>query len=186
MPDIDIDFADREKALKLFKNVPASRVDDGKLVRHNTGVYMHEAPIDPVNNVCAVPYDKAEDNGMFKLDFLNVSLYKDIRDPEHLDSLMKEPLWELLEYQEFSDQLFHVGGHSTLLKEMKPKTVEQLAACLAMIRPAKRHLVGKPWDMVMKEVWTKPSDGSYYFKKSHAIAYAVAVVVNMNLLCEKL
>jgi DNA polymerase III alpha subunit len=69
---------------------------------------------------------------------------------------------------------------------MKPTTVEQLAAVLAMIRPAKRYLIGKEWTTVMNEVWTKPKDGSYYFKKSHAIAYAVAVVVHMNLICEQL
>ena len=34
----------------------------------------------------------------------------------------------------------------------------------------------------MKEVWVKPTDGSYFFKKSHAIAYAQAVVVQMNLI----
>ena len=36
----------------------------------------------------------------------------------------------------------------------------------------------------MEQVWIKPSDGEYYFKKAHAIAYAVSVVVHMNLLCE--
>jgi len=35
-------------------------------------------------------------------------------------------------------------------------------------------------------VWVAPTDGSYYFKKAHAIAYAVRVVVHMNLLCEQL
>ena len=38
----------------------------------------------------------------------------------------------------------------------------------------------------MEHVWTKPTDGEYYFKKAHAVSYAVAVVVHMNLLCEKL
>ena len=38
----------------------------------------------------------------------------------------------------------------------------------------------------MKEVWVKPSDGSYYFKKAHAVAYAHAIVVHMNLICEQL
>ena len=120
-------------------------------------------------------------------DFLNVSIYTDIRDEAHLDHLMKkEPLWDLLTHKEFSDKLFHVAGHSTLLKTMKPQSIPQLAACLAMIRPAKRNLVGQPWDMVMKEVWKKPENGEYYFKKAHAMSYAMAVVVHMNLLCEEL
>jgi len=38
----------------------------------------------------------------------------------------------------------------------------------------------------MNEVWTKPSSDEYFFKKSHATAYAVAVVVQMNLICEQI
>ena len=34
----------------------------------------------------------------------------------------------------------------------------------------------------MKDVWVRPTDGSYLFKKSHAIAYAQAIVVQMNLI----
>jgi DNA polymerase III alpha subunit len=67
---------------------------------------------------------------------------------------------------------------------VQPKSIEQLAAVLAMIRPAKRHLIDKSWDEIMKEVWVKPTNGDYFFKKSHATAYAVAVVVQMNLICE--
>jgi len=64
--------------------------------------------------------------------------------------------------------------------------VEQLAAVLAMIRPAKRHLIGQDWTTIMEEVWTKPTNDEYYFKKAHAVSYAMAVVVHMNLLCEEL
>jgi hypothetical protein len=69
---------------------------------------------------------------------------------------------------------------------MKPKSVEQLAAILAVIRPAKRHLIGKLWADVLEEVWQKPEKEEYYFKKSHATAYAVAIVVQMNLICESI
>jgi DNA polymerase III alpha subunit len=187
MPDIDIDFFDREQALDLFKHVKASRVDDDKLVKHNTGIYLHEVPMNAVKGVCSVPYDVAEDRGYFKIDFLNVGIYKGVRDETHLVDLMnREPLWDLLEQDDFVNLLFHVNGHGSILREMKPATVEQLAAILAMIRPAKRHLIGKSWNEVMKEVWLKPNNNEYYFKKSHATAYAVAVVVQMNLICEQI
>jgi DNA polymerase III alpha subunit len=186
MPDIDIDFVDREKALGLFKHIRASRLDDGKLVKHNTGVYMHPVPLDAKTNLCAVPYNEAEDNGFFKLDFLNVNLYNGVKDETHLATLMtQEPLWELLEQDDFTDLLFHVNGHGDILRQTKPKSVEQLAAILAIIRPAKRYLLGESWDTIMKEVWQKPSGNEYYFKKSHATAYAVAIVVQMNLICEQ-
>ena len=187
MPDIDIDFKDREKALSLFKHVPAKRTEENKTNKHNTGVYMHEVPFDPINNLCSVEYKEAEEQGLFKIDFLNVNLYNDVRNEEHLNLLMnKEPLWELLTHKEFSDKLFHVAGHSTVLETMKPQSIEQLAAVLAMIRPAKRNLIGQPWDTVMKNIWTKPANNEYYFKKSHATAYAVGVVVHMNLIVEQL
>jgi DNA polymerase III alpha subunit len=185
MPDIDIDFVDREQALALFKHVRASREEDNHLVKHNTGVYLHEVPINAVTGLCAVPYETAEDRGYFKIDFLNVSIYKGVRDEAHLNQLMEtEPLWDLLEQTDFTDLLFHVSGHGNVLKTMKPKSIEQLAAVLAIIRPAKKNLLGKSWDEVLEQVWQKPTTDEYYFKKSHAIAYATAIVVQMNLICE--
>ena len=187
MPDIDIDFIDREEALKHFKHVRASRVDDNKLVKHNTGVYMHEVPLNAVENVCAIPYNEAEDVGLFKLDFLNVSLYKGIKNEQHLTQLMEtEPLWDLLEQDDFTNLLFHVNGHGQILRKLKPTSIPQLAAVLAMIRPAKRHLIDQTWPDIMTEVWKKPEGDEYFFKKSHATAYAVAVVVQMNLICEQI
>ena len=185
MPDIDIDFVDREQALGLFKHVRASREEDNHLVKHNTGVYLHEVPVNAVTGLCAVPYETAEDRGYFKIDFLNVSIYKGVRDEAHLNQLMEtEPLWDLLEQTDFTDLLFHVSGHGNVLKTMKPKSIEQLAAVLAIIRPAKKNLLGKSWDEVLEQVWQKPTTDEYYFKKSHAIAYATAIVVQMNLICE--
>ena len=187
MPDIDIDFIDREQALKLFKHTVASRNDSGKLVKHNTGVYMHEVPVDAVTSLCSVPYEQAEEQEFFKIDFLNVGLYNGVRHEEHLKQLMEtEPLWDLLVQDEFVDLLFHLNGHGAILRKTCPTSVEELAAVLAMIRPAKRNLIGKSWPEIMKEVWTKPETGDYYFKKSHATAYAVAIVVQMNLICESI
>ena len=187
MPDIDIDFTDRDSALKLFKHIGASRVENNRLVKHNTGIYMHEVPVNALTGLCAVPYDTAEQREYFKIDFLNVGLYKGIKDEDHLIYLMnQEPLWDLLLQDDFTSLLFHVNGHGSILKEMQPKNIEQLAAVLGMIRPAKRHLIGKDWTTVMTEVWTKPETDDYYFKKSHATAYAVAIVVQMNLICEQI
>lgn len=187
MPDIDIDFADRESALKLFKHNRASRYENNKLVKHNTGVYFQDVPIDPMLDLCSIDYDSADKQGYFKIDFLNVNLYKGIRDEAHLIELMnKEPLWDLLEQEDFVNLLFHINGHAGICQTMKPRTVEELAAVLAVIRPAKRHLLGQPMEDVLKQVWIKPEGNEYYFKKSHATAYAVAIAVQMNLICENL
>jgi len=185
MPDIDIDFADRTKALELFDHAIASRLDNGQVKAHNTGIYVTPIPKDPLTNLSTIEYKTAEDRGYFKIDFLNVGIYSSIQDEAHLVQLMEtEPLWDLLEQDDFSNLLFHVNGHGSILREMKPRSVEQLAAVLAMIRPAKRYLIGKDWTTVMNEVWTRPEGNEYFFKKAHAVSYAVAVVVHMNLVCD--
>ena len=184
MPDIDIDFADRNKVLNLIEHRVA-KLDNGK--KHNTGVYVTECPHNPVDNLATIDYKIAEDRGYFKLDFLNVSIYNDIVDEEHLQRLMNtEPQWQLLEHDDFVNLIFHISGHGDILRKTNPTNVEQLAAVLAMIRPAKRHLVNETWTTILENVWVAPTDGSYYFKKAHAISYAMACVVHMNLVCESI
>lgn len=183
--DIDIDFLHRDSALSLFTHVVASREENNKLVKHNSGVYLHTVPVNAPTGLCAIPYKEADKAGLFKIDFLNASLYNGVIDEAHLVRLMnKEPIWELLEQDDFIKLLFHVNGHGDILRQTQPKSIDQLAAVLAMIRPAKRYLVGKDWDTINKEVWVKPTDDSYFFKRSHSIAYAAAIVVQMNLICE--
>ena len=184
MPDIDIDFADRDNILSILKHRVA-KLDSGK--KHNTGVYATEIPHNPIDNLSTIEHKAADDRGYFKLDFLNVSIYKDVKNETHLKELMeKEPLWQLLEHKDFSDQVFHLNGHNELLQQLKPTSVTQLAATLAIIRPAKRHLANESWETILKEVWSKPTNGEYYFKKAHAVSYAMACVVHMNLICESL
>ena len=184
LPDIDIDFADRSIILHEIKHRVA-KLNTGK--KHNTGVYANEIPHNPIDNMSTIDHKTAEERGYFKLDFLNVSIYKEVNNEAHLTELMeRKPLWELLEHEDFSDKVFHLNGHSELLKQLKPNSVMQLAATLAIIRPAKRNLANKDWETIMKEVWMKPTDNSYFFKKAHAVSYATACVVHMNLLCEQL
>jgi DNA polymerase III alpha subunit len=188
MPDIDIDFADRTKVLDLIKHVPATIKDaNGTFKKHNTGVYCTAIPDNPLTGMANIDYKEAELRGYIKIDFLNVNVYKDLKDEAHLVKLMEtEPLWDLLEQDEFTNLLFHVNGHGSILRQMKPKSVTELAAVLAVIRPAKRYLIGKDWKEVLDEVWVKPVGDEYYFKKAHAVAYAMAIVVQMNLICESI
>jgi hypothetical protein len=185
MPDIDIDFADRNKILDIIKHVPATILDKGVSKKHNTGVYSSSIPVNPLTGTASLDYREAEKRGYFKIDFLNVNIYQGVKNEEHLVALLnQEPLWDLLEQDEFTNLLFHVNGHGAILRTMKPKSIEELAAVLAIIRPAKRYLIGKDWSLVKSEVWLKPENDEYYFKKAHAIAYAAAIVVQMNLICE--
>lgn len=183
--DVDIDFADRQKILSLIQHVPATIVDGENRSSHNTGVYATEIPTDPFTGRSALDYREAEQRGYIKLDFLNVGLYNQVQSEAHLLELMhRDPPWHRLYEPEFCAQLIHMGNHyDTLIKMPEAvNSIPRLAMFLAVIRPAKRHLVGRTWAEVARTVWEKPVDGSYYFKKSHSISYAHLVVINMNLL----
>ena len=187
MPDIDIDFANRASALEQFKYVTASINDNNTIKKHNTGIYCTSVPYNPLTNLSTIDYKDAEKRGYFKIDFLNVSVYDGVKNRAHLKQLTEtEPLWDLLEQDDFTNLLFHVNGHGYLMKQMKPRSIPELAMCLALIRPAKKHLIGKNWTEIGETIWVKPDNGDYYFKKSHAHSYAMLVVVHMNLICESL
>jgi hypothetical protein len=183
--DIDIDFADRQQVLDLLNVTPASIIRDGKLVKHNTGVYATDIPVDPFVGSASLDYQAAEDRGYMKLDFLNVHVYKNVPNEAKLVDLMREPDWTKLYDPAICAQLIHINNHlDTLLKMPEPvDSIPRLAMFLAVIRPAKRHLIGRTWKEVSATVWDKV-DGEYAFKAAHAIAYSQLVVVNLNLLCE--
>ncbi len=115
-PDVDIDFADREQLLKLIPHVPAMQIGVGnEMQKHKTGVYFHPVPVNPFTGWCDVDYQQAEHTGFFKVDLLNVGLYQQVKNKEHLEQLAaQEPLWDLLEQEEFTRLLFHVGNHSDI------------------------------------------------------------------------
>lgn len=186
--DIDIDVYDRDIILCGLDIAYATMEHGNKVVRHPSGVYFCDIPRNPYNRNATMTYDKAENNGYFKVDILNNTLYDGIEDELQLVRLMNtEPMWELLQHREFTDKLHQLNKHHQLLRRLRPKSVEQLAMILAIIRPAKSHLQHKTWAEIEAEVWEKDSDDdSYQFKKSHAISYAVSLVVQMNKITEEL
>ena len=182
--DIDIDFADRTQILELIQHIPARQIVDGQVRRHNSGVYVTDIPWDPVNQCAAIDYREAEQRGYFKLDFLNMSVYQGVRDQAHYDQLLATaPPWDKLQDPEFVERVVHIGNHYDLLQRM-PEPVDsitRMAMFLAVIRPGKRHLIGRTWQDVAATVWDTAADG-YIFKRSHAVAYAHLVTLHMNLL----
>jgi hypothetical protein len=152
---------------------------------HATGVYVTDIPYDPINDMANIDYVEAEKRGYFKLDLLNVHVYSQVRDELHLATLMREPNWDKLRKREFVEKLIHLSNHYQSLQRMPEpvNSIPRLSMFLALIRPAKKHLIGESWSEVAKTIWDKNTDG-YVFKKSHSLAYAHLVVVHMNLLEE--
>lgn len=183
--DIDIDTGNRDTLLKLIKHTPAAINRKGEWVKHNTGIYVTDIPTDPITRIATIDHQEAEDIGYIKLDILNQSVYEQVTSLAHLDKLLAiEPLWDMLDHKEFVEQVVHINNHYDTLKRMPEpvNSITRMAMFLAIIRPAKRHLIGKTWKEVATDIWTKPSDGSYFFKQSHAVSYAHLVAVHMNLL----
>lgn len=180
--DIDIDFADRDSALVGLMHVAATMEQKGQPARHPTGVYFQNVPIDPISGNASLDYEKSAECGYFKIDFLNNSIYAGVRDEEHLIELMQDPDWEMLEVPEIVSMLAHIHNSFGLVQMIMPKSVEDLAVVLALMRPGKRHLMGKPRAEIDAEIW-KASEG-FVFKRAHAIAYAMSIVVQLNLLIE--
>lgn len=184
--DIDIDSADREQILKLIQHVPASIKRNNQLVKHNTGVHVTKIPVDPLSGLSSVDYVTAEQLGYIKLDLLNVNVYEQVQNSKHLDQLLNtEPNWQRLNNRDFFEQVIHINNHYDTMKKMPEPvdSVPRMAMFLAIIRPAKRHLIGLPWKAVAETVWEKPSGDVYYFKKAHSVSYAHLVKIHMNLLC---
>jgi hypothetical protein len=185
--DIDIDVGNRDQALAVIKHTAASIIRDGKIARHNTGVYFTDIPVDPFTGRASIDYETAEERGYIKVDILNVGLYQQVKSEQHLHELMnQDPAWDKLYDPDFCSRLIHIGAHyDTLIKMSEAvNSIPRLAMFLAVIRPAKRHLIGRTWREVAETIWDRPADDSYYFKKAHAVGYAHLVAVNMNLLSQ--
>ena len=183
--DIDIDFASRDDALKLLTHTAAVINRNGNWAKHNTGVYFTDIPKNPLSGYASIDYEAAEKRGYVKLDFLNVHVYTLIKSQDHLDQLLAHtPYWNKIYDREFCEKVIHIGNHYDTLIKMPEKvnSIITLAMFLSIIRPSKRHLIGKSWTDVAKTIWLKPDDGTYYYKKSHAVAYAHLTAVHINLL----
>ena len=139
-----------------------------------------------VTGLAAIPFKEAEDQGYFKIDFLHLSLLDYFEDKQQMRALMKmEPDWSLLEDEEVVLKLFQVHRQHKLLSKLKPKSVQELADAIALIRPGKRQLLSaymKDREAVRPELYTKPDDGGMYYKKPHAVAYALTIVLQLHLI----
>lgn len=184
--DVDIDFASREEILSKIPHINASIEEDSSRP-HGSGVYFQRIPVNPFTNLASIDYKVAQELGFIKIDFLNLWVYKNFESREQLERMVeREPIWELLEHDEIIKQLIHIKDHAGLVKMYKPRSIDELAIVLALIRPSKRSLIGRSFKDLQEIIWKKPTDGSYYFKRSHGIAYALAIVSQLNLIVESI
>ncbi len=187
MPDIDIDMADRKKLISKLPVVQGFQYVNDKISTHPSAVYFQNIPVSPLTGLSAIDYKEAEELGYFKIDFLNQSVYSEVRDEDHLNTLLEtEPLWELLDDPFFVSNLPHIKNHFEVVDRIKPKCIDDMALVLALIRPAKRHLLYKSRREIEENIWIAEDNDQYFFKKSHSISYSYLIAIKMNLIVEQL
>lgn len=186
MTDVDFDTHPSFDPKKYFKNaVKASRVRDGELIPHPCGVYFQDIPKDPITGLSAIPYKDAEDVGYMKVDFLHLSILSYFESKREIRALINiEPDWSLLEEEDIVQKLFHIGKHYDLIIKVRPKSIIELSDCLALMRPGKKHLLGKYLkDRVQtRKILYQKTEGGYVFRHSHSIAYALNIVLQLHLI----
>ena len=185
--DVDIDFQTTFDPLGYFEEaVRASMVKDGELKKHPAGAYFQNIPKDKMTQLAAIPYQQAEELGYFKVDFLHLSILDEFENKKEIKVLLKtDPDWLLLQSPSVVSKLFQIHNHFDIVSKIKPQSVQELADCIALIRPAKRHLIDayiKDKSLIRQELYRKPEDGKYYFKRGHAIAYALNIVLQLHLI----
>ena len=185
--DVDIDFPTDFDPLDYFETgVRASMIKNGVISKHPAGVYLQNIAKDKITNLAAIPYQQAEELGYFKIDFLHLGVLDNFENKDQIRALLKaEPDWLLLQSPDSVSKLFQIHSHFDIVSKTKPQSVVELADTIALIRPAKRHLLDayiKAKDVVRPEIYRRPDDGKYYFKKSHAIAYALTIVLQLHLI----
>lgn len=185
--DIDIDVTTKINPADIFPNaVSASIVEKGELKKHNVGYYFQKVPIDPQTGLSAIPYKKALDFDYFKIDIIHLKLLDYFSSKKELNEyMMHEPDWGMLLDENVVKKLFHLSRSYSILKQIRPKNVLELADCLALIRPGKTTLINsytKDKNAVRRELYKKekPSD----LRKSHALPYAYLVIAQLNLIKE--
>lgn len=191
--DIDIDFKTSFDPTQITNRmVPASMVKNGELAQHPCGHYMQTVPVDDVTGLAAIPHKEAAQMGLFKIDCLHLSLLDPIQSKQEVRRLaFSPPDWSMLENPNVVSKLFQIHKHYIIVNRIQPKTVQQLADCIALIRPGKQHLIEsyinateEERENLRKQIYAKQSEG-YYYKKPHAISYALTIVMQLNLLKEQ-
>jgi len=187
LPDIDIDTAMDFLPEEVFPtSVHASRVLNGELVRHPCGIYFQNIPRDKITSLSAIPFREAEEIGYTKIDLLHLGVYDNFESREEIENLLSlEPDWELLSNQEAVSKLFQLSRdiHWETIQKIHPRDINRLADTLALIRPGKKFLLDRylRGEVSQEELYRKDNKG-YTFKKSHAVAYALVIKLQLHLI----
>lgn len=189
--DVDVDVSPSFKRFleghsKEYHIVRASVYNDDKkrMVPHPSGYYFDsDVFVDSLTGNASFDYEDGEEFFQ-KIDILNNSIYQNFSSKkEMMEVLNMETDWDLLLDESFVYKLPHIGTHFSLIEQLRPRDVHDLADVLALMRPGKLHLVEsyvRQKKSTRRQLYTRPVNGKHYFKKSHSYAYAMSIILMMN------
>jgi hypothetical protein len=185
--DIDIDLLPSFDPKTIFPEVVlGSNIKNNQLVKHNCGVYFQNIPIDSITNISAIPHREATKLGYFKVDFLSLTVLEHFKSKSELRELMnQEPNWELLEDEQIVSSLSQINKQYNIINKIKPKSVQELADVIAIVRPTKRHYLTQyiqNKNAIRPLLYRSEQEDKSSFKRGHAIAYALTIVAELNLI----
>lgn len=182
--DIDIDVAGGFDREGLGTRAMVYNEEQEKILPHPSGIYVEPVPVDEMTGLCAFDHRYGDEQGYLKVDILTNTTYDRFGSKaDLLQSAEQEPDWSMLLDPDVVSRLPHVGKHLDVLQAVSPRSVEALADVLALIRPGKIHLLeaylAHP-ESVRLQLYRRAANGKPYFKRSHAIPYALMIVSVLN------
>lgn len=185
--DIDIDLTPTFDPTTLFPEVVVgSNVKNKQLMKHPCGVYFQNIPIDPITKLAAIPHKEATKLGYFKVDFLSLTLLDKVKSKSEIRELIKqEPNWLLLEDEAVVSNLFQIKHQYEIINKIKPKSVQELADVIAIVRPSKRKYLTQylhDKEKIRPLLYRLEDDDKSSFKRGHAIAYALTIIVELHVI----
>lgn len=181
--DVDIDVQSAIDRTQYGTRAIVYNDTTKKILPHPSGVYLEPVPVDALTGNAAFDYNRGDDVGFYKVDILTNTTYDVFKDKaDLLAHADKDPDWSLLERRAVVERLPHIAKHYELVANVAPKSVIELADCLALIRPGKLHLLDEYKEdpvHVRRRLYLRPREG-IYFKKSHAVSYALMIVCVLN------
>lgn len=182
--DVDIDVSPKTDKDKY--GTRAMVYNHENVSAHPSGYYLEEVPLDPITGLCAFDSSYGDEVGFQKVDLLSNSSYDMFDSKEEVLGYAEiEPDWDLLLEDDVVESLPHLSKQIDLLTRLQPKSIDDLADVLALIRPGKIHLVDsyvKNKERVRKKLYKRSND--HYFKKSHAYSYAMMIICVLNKISE--
>lgn len=184
--DIDIDLKTTFDPKKHFPEVVlASMVNNKELKKHPCGVYFQSIPTDPITKISAIPHKEAVNQGYMKIDFLHLDVMDYFESKQEIRALLKRPpKWGLMLKSEVVEKLFQLHNSGDIIRRIQPKSIQEIADCISIIRPGKTHLLDEythDKETTRKELY-RIEKGSYAYKQGHAVAYAMIVVLQLHLI----